>query len=107
MILMPIVTDEVRPRSAASGPALVAKLLDEQQSLTAVERFSQWHEEAGSGEHGARSRKSAGPSEPPGPPPATIRYYPRRRPPLANSTPLKSISTAAPAAKRASSPATR
>jgi Fe-S-cluster-containing dehydrogenase component/DMSO reductase anchor subunit len=46
MILLPIVADDVQPRPAASGQALVAELLDEQQSLTAVERFSEWHERA-------------------------------------------------------------
>jgi Fe-S-cluster-containing dehydrogenase component/DMSO reductase anchor subunit len=30
-------------RTAPSGPALVASLLEEQQSLTAVDRFSEWH----------------------------------------------------------------
>ncbi len=55
MISLPIVADEVRPRVHASGPDLVAKLLDEQQSPTAVERFSQWHQRtSGSNEHEVR-----------------------------------------------------
>jgi Fe-S-cluster-containing dehydrogenase component/DMSO reductase anchor subunit len=43
MILLPIV-DEVCPSVHATGPALVDSLLAEQQSLSAVDRFSRWHE---------------------------------------------------------------
>jgi formate dehydrogenase iron-sulfur subunit len=74
MISLPIVADKVRPRADVSGPALVAELLDEQQSLTAVDRFSQWHRRAaGNSEHdvhgteyGARYH-SLLPATPPGP----------------------------------------
>jgi formate dehydrogenase iron-sulfur subunit len=55
----------------ASGPALVAKLLDEQQSLTAVERFSQWHvrDANGTGNGTVKSPRyhSLLPATPPGP----------------------------------------
>jgi Fe-S-cluster-containing dehydrogenase component/DMSO reductase anchor subunit len=46
MTSLPIVADEIRARACVSGSALVSELLDEQQSLTAVESFSQWHERA-------------------------------------------------------------
>src|SRR5262245_24011278 len=40
MIRLPIVADNAAP----SGTTLIAQLLAEQQSLTAVDRFSNWHE---------------------------------------------------------------
>jgi Fe-S-cluster-containing dehydrogenase component/DMSO reductase anchor subunit len=39
LISLPVLDE----RTAPSGPALVASLLEEQQSLTAVDRFSEWH----------------------------------------------------------------
>src|SRR3990172_1543075 len=44
MILLPIV-ERVRPPAHATRPALVDALLAEQQSLSAVDRFSRWHED--------------------------------------------------------------
>jgi Fe-S-cluster-containing dehydrogenase component/DMSO reductase anchor subunit len=49
MIELPVLNPAARrtgsqsAASLASGPALVAELLDEQQSMSAVDRFSRWH----------------------------------------------------------------
>jgi formate dehydrogenase iron-sulfur subunit len=66
MISLPLLADE-----KVSGPTLVARLLDDQQSLTAVERFSEWH---ALGENGSRNGTTEAPryhsllpATPPGP----------------------------------------
>ncbi|HJQ79467.1 MAG TPA: hypothetical protein VJ828_05905, partial [Lacipirellulaceae bacterium] len=52
MIRLPIVAEH----GTITGTALVAQLLSEQQSVTAVERFSRWHESsAGNTEYSVRS----------------------------------------------------
>jgi Fe-S-cluster-containing dehydrogenase component/DMSO reductase anchor subunit len=68
MIRLPIVAER------SSGPALIAELLVEQQSLTAVELFDQWHQTAnGSAEYEVRNTKPVGrygsllPATPPAP----------------------------------------
>ena len=80
MIQLPIVATLGSLRSSinsrsVSGPALVGELLDEQQSLTAVERFSEWHTD-GEGQVGTATRspridsvlyRSLLPATPPGP----------------------------------------
>ncbi len=77
MIELPMLTN--RPRQTAStavalpltGPSLIAQLLDQQQSLSAVDCFSQWH--GGEGPGAAKSRldtpryRSLLPATPPGP----------------------------------------
>jgi Fe-S-cluster-containing dehydrogenase component/DMSO reductase anchor subunit len=69
MIQLPIVAER------ASGPALIAELLEEQQLLSAVDKFSQWHTN-GVSEHVGGERTSARhnsryrsllPATPPGP----------------------------------------
>src|SRR5688572_17984666 len=54
MISLPIVAATARPSSVVSGPDLVTQLLNEQQSFTAVERFSDWHV-GGNGRNGHES----------------------------------------------------
>jgi formate dehydrogenase iron-sulfur subunit len=88
MISLPIVADDATrilddagpgrvalfpelPILATTGPALVARVLDEQQSLSAVERFSEWHarDSNGSRKETAESPRyqSLLPATPPGP----------------------------------------
>src|SRR6187401_2434731 len=52
MIQLPIVAER------ASGPALIAEMLEDQQSLSAVDKFSEWHTN-GVSERRAGERTSA------------------------------------------------
>lgn len=63
MIELPILTP-AKP-AAVGGPSLVARLLAEQQSMSAVEEFSRWHE-ADSKLH-SRQYRTLLPATPPGP----------------------------------------
>jgi formate dehydrogenase iron-sulfur subunit len=64
MIELPVL-NSMRPPSPPSGPTLVARLLAEQQSLSAVEEFSRWHE-ADAKPH-SRQYRTLLPASPPGP----------------------------------------
>ena len=63
MIELPVL-NSTRPPSPPNGLALVARLLAEQQSMSAVEEFSRWHE--ADGERG-REYRALVPATPPGP----------------------------------------
>jgi len=74
MVSLPIIADEGAPRVVTTGVTLIGELLDQQQSLSAVERFSQWHQgSAASPPHDDRLAKSGAryesllPATPPGP----------------------------------------
>jgi formate dehydrogenase iron-sulfur subunit len=77
MIELPVLTNRPRQtaptavRSSLTGPSLITQLLDQQQSLSAVDRFTQWH--GGEDPGDAKSRlhtpryRSLLPATPPGP----------------------------------------
>jgi formate dehydrogenase iron-sulfur subunit len=70
MIMLPIIAEGNRSCAAPSASNFIAQLLEEQQSLSAVDEFNKWHEEeAGSTEHGARGRATTALLPPPSPTP--------------------------------------
>jgi Fe-S-cluster-containing dehydrogenase component/DMSO reductase anchor subunit len=64
MIELPVL-NSTRPPSPANGLALVARLLAEQQSMSAVEEFSRWHE--ADAKPVSRQYRTLLPATPPGP----------------------------------------
>lgn len=74
MIMLPIISEGTRSCATPSGSNFISQLLEQQQSLSAVDRFNQWHEEdSTTNEYAVLSTlptpryKSLLPATPPGP----------------------------------------